>query len=65
METDSIDAVIDAFESYGRIDHTIVARLMQRPSGAMASSSMVLYTTKLGIAITHAIRIQTTPGFAP
>lgn len=65
METDSIDAVVDAFESHDRKDHIAAAELMQRPPGAMASSSVALYPQKLGIIITHAIRTQTTAGFAP
>ena len=65
METDSIDALVDASESYGRIDHANIAKLMQRHSGAIASSSVALYPPKLGITITHPIRIQTTTGFAP
>jgi hypothetical protein len=65
METDAIDAVIDAFESCGRTDHIYAAISMQISPGAIVTPNLAVYRPNQKITITRAILNRTTAGFGP
>jgi hypothetical protein len=65
MKTDAIDAVVDAFESCGRIDHIYAPISMQITPGAIVTPNLAVYRPNQKITTTRAIRDRTTAGFSP